>query len=280
MRKKLERNKTTAIDAETGSQLLANASVDVIVTSPPYWGLRTSEGIGVEEDPREYLESLLEVFGKLLPKLSEDGIAWINLGDSYNTPVNWRRDDYKYSTLGTDRSGLDKKNVAYTKKRQKRKQFIDRNTSWLKYGNLLALTHRFVVEMVELGYFYRGEVIWAKKNAMPEGKCRRPHRQHEPIYLFSRTDKHLFRTSPGVKSVWEIAHSAATGIDHCSKFPLELAKRCIESYGSLNKSTLVLDPFAGSGTTGIAARELGCVYVGFEIDPKRASDANCRLAEL
>ena len=276
--KKLKQDRTTVIDASTGSQLLVDASVDVIVTSPPYWGLRTSNGIGVEEDPREYLKAVLDIFGKLLPKMSMNGIVWVNLGDSYNTPVNWREDDYKYSTLGADRNGLDKKNVAYTKKRQKRRQFIDKGTNWLKYGNLLALTHRFVIDMVELGYYYRGEVIWAKKNAMPEGRCRRPHRQHEPIYLFSRTNKHMFRTDPGVKSIWEIAHSAATGIDHCSKFPLELAKRCIESYGSLNKSTLVLDPFAGSGTTGVAACELGCKYVGFEVDSKRALDANYRLA--
>ena len=279
MKMKLERNKTSAIDAETGSQLLADESVDILVTSPPYWGQRTSEGIGVEEDPRNYLTALFGIFGKLLPKLSEDGIAWINLGDSYNTPVNWRRDDYKYSTLGSDRKGLDKNNSAYTKKRQPRKQFIDKNTSWLKYGNLLALTHRFVLEMVELGYYYRGEIIWVKKNAMPEGRCRRPHRQHEPIYLFSRSEKHLFQTSPSVKTIWEIAHSAATGVDHCSKFPLELAKRCIESHGSLKNSTLVLDPFAGSGTTGIAAYELGCEYMGFEIDSKRAFDANLRLTE-
>lgn len=276
---KLENNKTAAIDAETGSQLLTDASVNVLVTSPPYWGQRTSEGIGIEKDPREYLTALLDVFEKLLPKLSEDGIAWINLGDSYNTPVNWRRDDYKYSTLGPDQKGLRETNSAYTKKRQQRKQFIDKNTPWLKYGNLLALTHRFVIGMVELGYYYRGEVIWVKKNPMPEGRCRRPHRQHEPIYLFSRTDMHMFQTDPGVKSIWEIAHSAATGIDHCSKFPLELARRCIESYGSLKKSTLVFDPFAGSGTTSIAARGLDCKYVGFEIDPKRASDANRRLAE-
>ena len=168
MKKKLKNNKTTAIDAETGSQLLADASVDVIVTSPPYWGLRTSEGIGIEEDPREYLRALLNVFKKLFTKVSVDGIVWVNLSDSYNTPVNWRKDDYKYSTLGSDRKGLDKKNVAYTKKRQKRKQFIDRDTNWLKYGNLLALTHRFVIEMVELGYYYRGEVIWAKKMRCPK----------------------------------------------------------------------------------------------------------------
>lgn len=278
--KNLEHNKTTAIDAESGSRLLADASVDVIVTSPPYWGLRTSTGIGIEEDPREYLKALMDIFKQLLLKVSLNGIIWVNLGDSYNTPVNWREEDYKYSTLGSDRNGLDKNNAAYTKKRQKRKQFIDKRTNWLKYGNLLALTHRFVIGMVELGYFYRGEVIWVKKNAMPEGKCRRPHRQHEPIYLFSRSDGHSFRTTPSVKSIWEITHSATTGIEHCSKFPIELAKRCIESYGLLNESILVLDPFAGSGTTSIAARELGCKYVGFEIDPNRASEANSRLANI
>ncbi len=280
MNNRLEKNKTTAIDAETGSELLADESVDILVTSPPYWGQRTSKGIGVEEDPRMYLAALLGVFGKLLPKLSADGVAWVNLGDSYNTPVNWRRNDYIYSTLGTDRKGLNKNNSAYTKKRQQRKQFVDSNSKWLKYGNLLALTHRFVLEMVELGYFYRGEVIWAKKNAMPEGRCRRPHRQHEPIYLFSRTERHAFKISPSVKSIWEIQHGGINGVDHCSKFPLELAKRCIESYGNLQKSTLVLDPFAGSGTTGIAARTLGCEYLGFEIDSERASNANSRIAEV
>ena len=280
MKKRLERNKTTAIDAQTGSGLLTDESVDILVTSPPYWGQRTSKGIGVEEDPRIYLAALLGVFGKLLPKLSEDGIAWVNLGDSYNTPVNWRRNDHIYSTLGTDRKGLNKNNSAYTKKRQQRKQFVDGNAKWLKYGNLLALTHRFVLEMVELGYYYRGEVIWVKKNAMPEGRCRRPHRQHEPIYLFSRAERHAFKISPSVKTIWEIQHGATNGVDHCSKFPFELAKRCIESYGNLRKSTLVLDPFAGSGTTGIAAQSLGCEYLGFEIDSKRALDANSRMAEV
>ena len=280
MKKKLVRNETTAIDAQTGCGLLADESIDILVTSPPYWGQRTSKGIGVEVDPRNYLDALLDVFAKLLPKLSEDGIVWVNLGDSYNTPVNWRRNDYIYSTLGTDRKGLNKNNSAYTKKRLRRKQFVDTNSKWLKYGNLLALTHRFVLGMVELGYYYRGEVIWVKKNAMPEGRCRRPHRQHEPIYLFARTEKHAFKTSPSVRTIWEIQHGNATGIDHCSKFPLELAKRCIESHGNLNNSTLVLDPFAGSGTTGIAARSLGCEYLGFEIDSNRASDANSRMVEI
>ncbi len=85
---------------------LPDASVDLVVSSPPYWGQRAGQGIGVEADPREYLERLTAVFTTLLPKLKPRGVAWINLGDAYNTPVNWRQDDRAYSTLGADRRGL------------------------------------------------------------------------------------------------------------------------------------------------------------------------------
>ena len=67
--------------------LLPDASVDVVVTSPPYWGQRESLGSGTEEDPRDYIASLSEVFTAILPKLKPHGIAWLNL-DAYNTPVN------------------------------------------------------------------------------------------------------------------------------------------------------------------------------------------------
>ena len=270
-------NRTNSLDALKGLAKLPENCIDIVVTSPPYWGQRTSMSIGEEEDPRDYLSALECVFNAILTKLKPAGILWVNLGDSYNTPVNWRRDDYVYSTLGTNKRGHDKDNAAYTKKRFRRKQFVRKDSSWLKYGNLLGLTHRMSLRLVDLGYYYRGEVIWAKKNAMPEGKCRRPHRTHEPIYLFAKSERHQFQTNPGVKSVWEIAMEPTTGIDHCSKFPLELARKCISSYGLSGEDVVVLDPFAGSGTTGVAAHQLNCSYIGFEIDSKRARDANKRL---
>src|SRR5690606_20456215 len=69
---------------------LPDNSIAVLVTSPPYWGQRLSAGTGVEDDPRDYLKSLVGIFASFLPKLKPEGLVWINIGDAYNTPVNWR----------------------------------------------------------------------------------------------------------------------------------------------------------------------------------------------
>ncbi|PID50430.1 MAG: hypothetical protein CR991_01495 [Proteobacteria bacterium] len=256
---------------------LPDESVDILVTSPPYWGQRTSSGTGTEEDPREYLSFLIDTFEHFLPKLKKEGIIWINIGDAYNTPVNWREDDHIYSSLGVDKKGLDPNNSAYKKNRAKRKAFTKKDVPWLKYGNLLALTYRLVTGLSDSGYLFRGEVIWQKRNAMPEGRCRRPHRHHEPIYLFSKEEKHQFRTSPPVKSIWEFSNEQIKGKKHFSRFPLELPFKCIDAYGKQGKNVVVLDPFSGSGTTGLAALKLGCSYIGFEIDQEQVDASNERL---
>jgi DNA modification methylase len=263
---------------------LPDASVDLIVTSPPYWGQRAGLGLGGEADPRDYLAGLGAVFAALLPKLKPRGVAFINLGDAYDTPVNWKEDDRAYSTLGPDRAGLPAANSAYTKPRGRRRAFVDRDVSWLRYGNLLALPYRLVIALCDGGWLFRGEVVWRKKNPMPEGRCRRPHRQHEGVYLLSRREDHTFRTAPPVKSVWELGNDKvpgkAEGPVHHSRFPEELPARCIDAYGLHGQSVVVLDPFAGSGTTGVAARRLGCSFVGFEIDPAQVAAANARLTAV
>lgn len=268
----------TAGDCRKLVHLLPDRSIDVLVTSPPYWGQRLSEGTGVEEDPREYIITLMSFFEPMLSKLKDSGIAWINIGDAFNTPVNWRKDDYLYSTLGSDKSGLPAHNSAYTKPRFKRRAFIDEDVSWLTYGNLLGLPYRLVTSMCDAGWLFRGEVIWRKLNPMPEGRCRRPHRQHETVYLLTRTEKHTFRVRPPVGTIWEFANEKISGKAHHSRFPLELPQRCIEAYGEVGEHIVVLDPFAGSGSTGLAAQELGCSFIGFEIDTSHVEAANERLA--
>ncbi len=259
---------------------LPDESIDVVVTSPPYWGQRHSNGTGVEEDPRDYLAFLMSVFSRLLPKLKQDGIIWINIGDAYDTPVNWREDDRQFSTLGADKNGLPAHNSAYTKPRMKRRAFIEKEAGWLQYGNLLALPYRLVLGLTDAGYLYRGEVIWRKKNPMPEGRCRRPHRYHEPIYLLTKSERHNFRVAPPVKSVWEFANEKIEGVKHFSRFPEELPFRCIDAYGIFGKEVMVLDPFSGSGTTGMAALHLGCSYIGFEIEAEQVAASNRRLVEV
>ena len=112
---------------------------------------------------------------------------------------------------------------------------------------------------------------------MPEGRCRRPHRKHEPIYLLAKDEQHQFRTTPSVPSVWNFANEHIEGIQHRSRFPVELPRRCIEAYGRSGDEVLVVDPFSGSGSTGIAAKQLGCRYIGFEIDDRQATASRERL---
>lgn len=270
-------NRVAGGDCLDLAAMLPDESIDVLVTSPPYWGQRTSGGIGVEEDPRDYIQALTDIFRVIRPKLKRDGLAWVNVGDAYNTPVNWRSDDSVYSSLGREKSGLPATNSAYVKPRARRKAFIDKQTPWLTYGSLLALPYRMVTSFCNDGWLFRGEVIWNKRNPMPEGRCRRPHRRHELVCLFARDEQHAFRTSPPVESVWEFGNEKISGPAHYSRFPLELPRRCIEALGRTGKDVVVLDPFSGSGSTGLVALDLGCSYIGFEIDPEQVDASNLRL---
>jgi DNA modification methylase len=150
----------------------------------------------------------------------------------------------------------------------------------LAYGNLLGLPWRLVLGMNDDGWLYRGEVIWRKANPMPEGRCRRPHRQHESVYLLAKNERHAFRTSPPVGSVWEFPNEKVSGLVHGSRFPLALPQRCIAAFGESLTDRVVFDPFSGSGTTGIAAIHAGARYVGFEIDDEQVSASNHRLNSI
>ena len=98
--------------------------IDMAVTSPPYWGQRGNNGIGLEEDPRDYVRNLTEVLAEVMRCLKPSGTLWLNIGDSYNTPINWRFEDHEYSSLGADGNGLPSTNSAYTKNRGRRRAFI------------------------------------------------------------------------------------------------------------------------------------------------------------
>jgi len=254
-----------------GLRDIPSNSIDVTVTSPPYWGQRGSRGLGSEPDPRDYVKNLATILQEVMRCLKPRGTLWLNVGDSYNTPINWREDDYSYSSLGKDGNGLDKNNSAYTKNRGSRRAYIRKGTPWLQYGNLLAVPYRIVTAMCDLGFLFRGEVIWEKSRPLPEGICRRPHRRHEGIYIFAKSERHSFRIKPPVGSVWKLLQTP-NRTPHCSTFPLDLPLQCIESAG-LNAPGVILDPFMGSGTTGRAALQLGHAFLGFEL-----SAENCEIA--
>lgn len=260
------------IDALTGLHGIPSESFDVAVTSPPYWGQRESDGLGCEADPRDYIRNLTAILAETMRCLKPSGTLWLNIGDAYNTPINWREDDYGYSSLGKERTGLPPTNQAYTKKRGQRRAFISKEVKWLQYGNLLAIPYRVVFSLTDLGYLLRGEIIWEKSRPLPEGICRRPHRRHEGIYVIAKSERHSFQIKPPVGSVWKLLQTP-NALPHCSTFPLDLPIQCIKASG-LEGRGMIFDPFMGSGTTGKAAKIMGHDFLGFEINQKYCVIAN------
>lgn len=239
-------------------------SIDVAITSPPYWGQRGDDGLGSDLDPRDYVKNLVTILAEVMRCLKPSGTLWLNLGDAYNTPINWSEEDCAYSSLGKDGTGLPATNSAYTKHRGRRRAFVRGDVGWLKYGNMLGIPHRTVFALTDLGFLFRGEVIWEKSRPLPEGLCRRPHRRHEGIYIIAKDERHNFRVKPPVGSVWKLTQTP-NRTPHCSTFPLDLPMQCI-SAAALEGRGVVLDPFMGSGTTGRAARMAGHDFLGFELD--------------
>ena len=268
-----ELDRVHTADALAALRGVPSDSLDVMVTSPPYWGQRGSGGLGSEADPRAYIETLVDILAETMRCLKPSGTAWLNIGDAYNTPINWRSEDFRYGGLGKPGVGLPPTNSAYRKDRGRRRAFIRDDEGWLQYGNLLGIPYRVVLAMTGRGFLFRGEVIWEKSRPLPEGRCRRPHRRHESIYIFAKSERHAFRVKPPVGTVWRLVQTPNL-TPHCSTFPLDLPVQCIKAAGIETRGAVILDPFMGSGTTGRAALMLGHHFLGFELDPEVCTLAN------
>lgn len=269
---KWKKNTIHNVEALSGLRDTPDDVFDVAITSPPYWGQRGSDGVGSEPDPRDYIRNLTDILSETLRCLKPTGTLWLNIGDSFNTPINWSKKDFTYSTLGKERKGFPATNKAFAKNWGKRRAFIEKEAGWLQYGNLLAIPNRIVLALCDRGFLFRGEVIWLKAHPLPEGICRRPHRQHEGIYILAKSERHSFRVKPPVPSVWRLVQTPNTTA-HCSPFPLDLPLQCIRA-AVLEPKGLVFDPFMGSGTTARAARQLGHEFLGFELNSEFCALAN------
>lgn len=261
------------VDCLSGLRAMPSDVLDVVVTSPPYWGQRGSVGLGSEPDPRDYIKNLVEILSEALRCLKPSGTLWLNIGDAYNTPINWREADHSYSSLGKEGIGLAATNSAYTKNRGRRRAFIEKEAGWLQYGNLLAIPYRTATALTDAGFLFRGEVVWEKSRPLPEGVCRRPHRRHEGIYIFAKDERHSFRVKPPVGSIWKLTQTP-NKLPHCSTFPLDLPLQCISAAGLTRPGAIICDPFMGSGTSARAATKMGHSFIGFELDEKMCALAN------
>lgn len=250
---------------------LPNDSIQCVVTSPPYWGLRDygiNGQIGLEPTLAGFIQSLTNVFAEVKRVLRPDGILWLNIGDGYTSGNRgWRAPD---------------------KKNPNRAMNVRPDTPpGLKDKDLLGIPWRLAVALQDSGWFLRSDIVWHKPNVMPESVKDRPTRSHE--YLFMLTKSATYRydheavREPAVngktrnlRSVWPINTSGSSGSSHIAPFPKALVEPCV--LASSKPGDFVLDPFFGSGTVGLVASKLGRRYVGIELNPTYIHEAHTLLS--
>jgi DNA modification methylase len=152
-------------------------SVHCVVTSPPYWGLRDygAEGqLGLEETPEEYVANMVDVFREVWRVLRDDGVLWLNLGDSYN---------------GSGGAGGDY-GAGGLKEGQPR--YPGRNVNNLKPKDLVGIPWRVAFALQADGWYLRSDVIWHKPNPMPESVTDRPTKAHEYIFLLTKSARYFY----------------------------------------------------------------------------------------
>jgi DNA modification methylase len=327
---------------------LDDNSIDCVVSSPPYFGLRdygVDGQFGLEKSYKDYLANTVKVFETFKPKLKDTATIWWNVGDSYHNyrPTNnkqgmYKKPDYPKQSIAGNRQDLPKHSL----KRNQRYQEI-------KEKDLMMIPNRVAIALQDAGWYIRSEIIWHKPNPMPESVRDRPTSCHEKIWLITKNKKYYYdheaikepitdttairllqknidnqkgssRANGGMKSngnmkaigrkkfdknmggsgtsfvdhsgykkadgtyminptrnkrnVWTITTKPFKDA-HFATFPKDLIEPCIKA--GCPEGGVVLDPFGGSGTTGIVAALNNRNAILIELNQNYIDIANKRI---
>jgi DNA modification methylase len=168
------------INADARQIPLADGSVNCIVTSPPYYGLRNyqvDEQIGLEQTPQEYIANLVAVFRECKRILRDDGTLWVNIGDSY---------------AGSGGAGGDYSKGGLKEGQPKWKSNLDAQAAGLKSKDLIGIPWMLAFALRADGWYLRQDIIWAKPNPMPESVKDRCTKAHEYVFLLSKSPHYYY----------------------------------------------------------------------------------------
>lgn len=276
-------NPNTVVEGECREVLsgLPDAFIDLVVTSPPYWDLRDyTQGdpreIGREPSKEDYIENLVSVFRAVRPKLKETGSIWVNIAETYREGlpklIPW---DFMYAML---RDGWHLINTVMWYKVDAMAESTDRRFSQ-KYEPFF-----WFVKDPDVYYFNQeGSKIPVKVSSVQrlehkfyEGKSQEVSRMAGLIGDQSHKAELYMERGVNAGDVWAMPTNKVK-VKHAAPYPVELCLRPIVS--CCPPDGLVFDPFAGSGTTGVATLELGAnrTFFGTEINPLSVEEANERL---
>jgi DNA modification methylase len=287
-------------DAKDLLTRLEAASVQCVVTSSPYWGMRVYDNerniqwadgescpYGFEQTPEGFIRHTVEILYLLKPAVTADGSVWWNIMDTYNTRTPIR---------GNARERLD----AMAEKAGSRKGWTEHDACrhsaghmYLEDAELSSIPPRIAERASRLGYRLKSYITWRKHNSTPEAVKSRVSRQAEyllhltvgPTPTFNKAawqsldpdlggPNMLFESAEKITDVWCLPTSTGKN-GHGAEFPLALAGRCIAL--TSRPGDLVLDPFVGTGTTAIAAAALQRRCEGYDICEKYIELAEKRL---
>ena len=156
---------------------LEDNSIDCVVSSPPYFGLRdygTDEQFGLEKTYQDYLANTVKVFETFKTKLKDTATIWWNVGDSYSSGS--RTSTTNQSLRGNKDYGVTRTPVQND----------------IKEKDLLMIPNRVAIALQEAGWYIRSEIIWHKPNPMPESVKDRPTSCHEKIWLITKNKKYYY----------------------------------------------------------------------------------------
>ena len=286
-------------------QELDDNSIDCVVSSPPYFGLRDYgvEGqFGLEKTYQDYIANTVKVFETFKPKLKDTATIWWNVGDSYSSGK--RTSTTNQSLRGDKDYGVTRTPVQ----------------NGIKEKDLLMIPNRFAIALQDEGWYIRSEIIWHKPNPMPESVKDRPTSCHEKIWLITKSKKYYydadaikensvdkeshtgmkkrnpdkrlgnkyFQTRVGdhangkkypkrnKRNVWTVTTKPCKEA-HFATFPKDLIEPCIKA--GCPEGGTVLDPFGGSGTTGIVSQHLNRKATLIELNEEYIAIAKKRIEQ-
>lgn len=252
-------------DTDAVLSVLPECSFQSCITSPPYWSLRDYNipgQLGLEDSVFAYIEHLARVFSQVRRVLKDDGTLWLNIGDSYTSGGRtWRASDKKNPVRAMD--------------------VRPPTPAGLKPKDLIGVPWLLAFALQKEGWYLRADIIWNKPNCQPESVKDRPTRSHEYVFLFSKSEHYRYDPAGvrgpngrNIRTVWDI-HTRPYPEAHFATFPPALVEPCIKLGSSPHQ--LILDPFIGSGTTGLVALKLDRRFVGIELNPSYLQIAESRL---
>ena len=295
--------------AEDVLKTFPDGCVNMCVTSPPYWALRNygvDGQLGLEPTFQEYITRLCDIFDEVKRVLKKEGTCWVNMGDTYSNSGG-AGSQYKANKFERDK-GISSDSRHYG----------GHTCDDLQEKCLCQIPSRFAIEMCNRGWILRNEIIWHKPNCMPSSAKDRFTVDFEKIFFFTKSKKYYFETQyennklsvkwkePNKKYLHKTSGDSETSqikkFNRVGSINNNRNKRCVwkintKPYKEAHFATyppalietpikagcpkggIVLDPFFGSGTSGLVAKNLNRNYIGIELNKEYIKIAERRLAQ-